>query len=125
MTRSLNIAVFGGSTMKVDDGIPLLAREVGKEIARGGHVMYHGACPGTPYEAALGALEVGGRVLGYSPAINQKDHLSENYNSKVFDERIEYFYVDESPQFPIGNKTRRFYHREILMCEEVDAALFS
>src|SRR3989344_8020447 len=52
-----------------------LAREVGREIARKGHILVTGGCPGFPYEANLGAYEEGGHTIAYSPATSIEDHI--------------------------------------------------
>jgi len=40
----------------------------------------HGACPGLPHEAVLGAKEAGGHVVGTSPAASLREHV-ETYRS--------------------------------------------
>jgi len=50
------------------------AYRIGQEIARRGCVLITGACPGLPHQAVLGAREVGGTVVGISPALNFEEH---------------------------------------------------
>lgn len=52
-----------------------LCRELGRSIAKSGCCLLTGACPGLPHEAVLGAKEVGGHVIGISPAMSLKEHL--------------------------------------------------
>lgn len=52
-----------------------LCRELGRAIAEKGGCLLTGACPGLPHEAVLGAKEVGGHVIGISPAMSLKEHV--------------------------------------------------
>ena len=52
------------------------AYELGKVIARAGCVLVNGATTGTPYEAAHGAKDAGGMVIGISPASSKKEHVN-------------------------------------------------
>lgn len=51
------------------------AEELGREIARQGMVLVTGATTGMPYWAAKGAKEVGGIVIGLSPAVSEVSHV--------------------------------------------------
>lgn len=53
-----------------------LAKEVGREIARQNAIIITGATTGFPLWAAKGAKEEGGASLGFSPASNEKEHVS-------------------------------------------------
>jgi len=48
---------------------------LGQEVARRGHVLVTGACPGLPHEAIKGANSEGGITIGISPALNFAEHL--------------------------------------------------
>lgn len=48
--------------------------EVGKEIARQGQVLVNGATTGLPAVAAKGAKRAGGVCIGFSPAMNPREH---------------------------------------------------
>jgi uncharacterized protein (TIGR00725 family) len=61
-----------GATIKTDAP---KAREVGKAIAKSGHILTTGATIGLPYYAAHGATEVGGMSIGFSPAVSLREHL--------------------------------------------------
>ncbi len=52
-----------------------VCRELGRAIARNGCCLLTGACPGLPHEAVLGAKEIGGHVIGISPAMSLKEHV--------------------------------------------------
>ncbi|MEI7810195.1 MAG: hypothetical protein WCI41_01405 [bacterium] len=52
-----------------------LAKELGREIARQGAVIVTGATTGFPFWAAMGAKEVGGISIGFSPAANEREHV--------------------------------------------------
>jgi uncharacterized protein (TIGR00725 family) len=51
------------------------AKELGREIARQGAVLVTGATTGFPFWAAMGAKEVGGISVGFSPAVSEKEHV--------------------------------------------------
>lgn len=51
------------------------AMEVGREIAKRGHILTTGATVGLPEAAAEGAKKAGGMVVGFSPAGSMREHL--------------------------------------------------
>lgn len=51
------------------------AKELGREIARQGAIIVTGATTGFPLWAAMGAKEVGGISIGFSPASTEKEHV--------------------------------------------------
>lgn len=51
------------------------AEQMGRAIAEDGMVLVTGATTGTPYWAAKGAKEVGGIVIGLSPASSEAAHI--------------------------------------------------
>jgi uncharacterized protein (TIGR00725 family) len=53
--------------------------ELGRQIAKHGAVVVTGATTGFPLWSAMGAIEVGGFSLGFSPANTEKEHV-ESYN---------------------------------------------
>lgn len=76
------IGVMGsaqGPTISRNDAV-LKAQEIGKWIAKTGCILVNGACPGLPNEAAIGAKENGGFVIGVSPAFSEEEHV-EKYRS--------------------------------------------
>ena len=52
-----------------------LTKELGRQIAGLGAVLVTGATTGAPLWAAIGAKEVGGFVIGLSPASSEKEHV--------------------------------------------------
>lgn len=52
-----------------------LALVLGRTIAEEGHTITTGATVGLPYFAALGAKEVGGMSIGFSPASSLREHV--------------------------------------------------
>lgn len=51
------------------------AKELGREIVRQGGILITGATTGFPLWSAMGAKEVRGVSIGFSPAESQKEHL--------------------------------------------------
>lgn len=51
------------------------AKELGREIANRGMVLVTGATTGFPLWVAMGAKEVGGISIGFSPAASEKEHV--------------------------------------------------
>ncbi len=51
------------------------AKELGREIARQGAILVTGATTGFPLWAAMGAKDVGGTSIGFSPASSEKEHV--------------------------------------------------
>lgn len=68
--------VFGvmGSACATDAEVVLRARALGAAVAARGGVLLTGATGGYPLEAARGAAEAGGWVLGISPAQDRAGH---------------------------------------------------
>jgi hypothetical protein len=69
------VGVMGSAGGKLRQDVVQRVRELGSAIARGGHVLITGACPGLPHEAVLGAKSAGGFVVGVSPALNLREHV--------------------------------------------------
>jgi uncharacterized protein (TIGR00725 family) len=70
----LKIGVIG-SAVGFKKEIIQKAREIGKEIAKRDCILVNGATKGLPFEAALGAKEYDGLVMGFSPASNIAEHI--------------------------------------------------
>lgn len=51
------------------------AKELGREIAKSGAVLVMGATSGFPLWVAIGAKEMGGFVIGFSPAASEREHV--------------------------------------------------
>jgi hypothetical protein len=75
------IAVFGsaGGEELVVEKNQISARIIGEEVARRGHYLLTGACPGIPHIAALGALEESGIVIGISPYGSKFEHVNNGF----------------------------------------------
>lgn len=73
---NMTIGVMGSAGGKIDPEIRRLMRRLGAAIARRGHVLITGACPGLPHETVLGAKAAGGFVVGISPALNLDEHVT-------------------------------------------------
>ena len=76
------IGVIGSAKGKMNEELVSKARDIGREIARHDCFLLTGAGMGLPYEAVLGAKEVGGFTVGFSPASNKVEHI-ERYKFPV------------------------------------------
>jgi uncharacterized protein (TIGR00725 family) len=89
--KNYKIAVSGGAAGKSAQKAYPLARKIGREVAKRGHVLITGATSGVPYEAAKAAKKAGGSVIGFSPAGSEQEH-SKKYrlplDPKIFDHII-------------------------------------
>jgi uncharacterized protein (TIGR00725 family) len=70
------IAVYGSAGGSEVGKLKLQAYLLGSLIAKKKCILATGACPGLPHEAARGAYEEGGIVLGFSPAMNLEQHVN-------------------------------------------------
>jgi len=74
--QKIKIGVMGSSSLQgVPKSVIETAREVGREVARHNCILITGATTGLPLEAAKGAKEEGGFVIGISPAARKDEHL--------------------------------------------------
>ena len=74
--QQIKICVSGAAeTSHCGLGALELAKELGREIARQGAVLVTGATTGFPMWAAMGAKEVGGISIGFSPASTEREHV--------------------------------------------------
>jgi len=74
--RQMKICVSGAAeTGHCGLGSLELAKELGREIARQGAIIVTGATTGFPLWAAMGAKEVGGVSIGFSPAATEREHV--------------------------------------------------
>ena len=70
------ICISGSADMShCPEGTVEKVRELGGLIAKHGIVLVTGATTGVPYEAAKGAKEAGGMVIGFSPAASKASHV--------------------------------------------------
>jgi uncharacterized protein (TIGR00725 family) len=78
----LKIGVMGSASGMLSKAHKKIAYELGTAIAENGCITITGACPGYPLEAARGAHDAGGLVVGISPALSESEHI-ERYNSPI------------------------------------------
>lgn len=76
----LKIGVMGSASGKLSKTHRKMAYELGCAIADHDCITITGACPGLPLEAARGAKNKKGLVVGISPALSEKEHI-EKYDS--------------------------------------------
>lgn len=71
----LRVGVMGSAADVQDPAVAARCRALGRALAERGCCLLTGACPGLPHEAALGAHEAGGHVVGISPAVSLDEHV--------------------------------------------------
>ena len=75
-TKRYKICVSGAAALDpCSPNAKELAKEVGRQIVKQGAILLTGATTGIPYWSAVGAKEVGGVSLGFSPATTEKEHI--------------------------------------------------
>lgn len=84
----IKIAISGAAeTQNCSKYVNDLAYEIGKELAKRNIITITGATTGIPFWAAKGAYENGGYVIGFSPAINKKEHI------EVYELPLDYHHI--------------------------------
>jgi uncharacterized protein (TIGR00725 family) len=80
----IKIGVMGSASGPVirDPESQKRATRLGQTIAKKNCICITGACPGLPGNAAEGAKQAGGFVLGISPAFSKREHV-EIYSSPI------------------------------------------
>lgn len=73
--RPYQICVSGAAAGETVATSAKLAFEVGREIAKSGHILLTGATIGLPYHAAMGAKDELGLSIGFSPADSYAEHV--------------------------------------------------
>ena len=89
--KRYKICVSGGAGGKNAQKAYILARKVGREVAKRGHVLITGATTGVPFEAAKAAKKAGGANIGFSPAGTEVEHKRKfrlPMSEKIFDHII-------------------------------------
>ncbi|MBW2986573.1 hypothetical protein KY333_04355, partial [Candidatus Woesearchaeota archaeon] len=71
----MKIGIYGSAAGDISSDISGKARELGKQIAQRGHVIITGGCLGLPNETVLGAHEMNGECIAYSPATTLEEHV--------------------------------------------------
>ncbi|GAB4390456.1 MAG: hypothetical protein Kow0025_22600 [Thermodesulfovibrionales bacterium] len=72
----LKVGIMGSSGGRITERNRRTAHLLGRAIAQAGCVAITGACPGLPLEAARGAKEAGGLVVGISPGLSLWEHVN-------------------------------------------------
>jgi len=67
---------MGSATGNLSKTHKRIAYELGLAITQNKCITITGACPGLPLEAAKGAHEAGGIVVGISPALSEWEHVN-------------------------------------------------
>ena len=86
----IRIGIMGSADGQAEPAVLELCRRLGRAVAENGCCLLTGACPGLPHAAVLGAKELGGHVVGISPAANLKEHVEvlhspyEEYDVLIF-----------------------------------------
>ena len=86
----IRVGIMGSADGRADSTVLELCRGLGQAVAESGCCLLTGACPGLPHEAVLGAKELGGHVVGISPAATLKEHVEilrspyEEYDVLIF-----------------------------------------
>lgn len=76
----LKIGVMGHAGKDLPEKEKKMAFELGKAIARQDCITITGACPGYPFEAAKGAADQGGLVIGISPGLSLWEHVNKYHS---------------------------------------------
>jgi uncharacterized protein (TIGR00725 family) len=71
----IRIGVMGSASEPAAPTLATLCRRLGRAVAERRCCLLTGACPGLPHEAVLGAKELGGHVVGISPAATLREHV--------------------------------------------------
>lgn len=116
----MKVGVYGSGAGDIGEEVEKKAVAIGRGIAERGHTVVTGACPGIPYQAVLAARDAGGETIGFSPAVNLKQHKEDDrYPSKGFSELI--FIPDDYDYANV--KDARYKYRSISSIVAVDAAV--
>ncbi|MCM1404568.1 MAG: hypothetical protein NC133_03685 [Prevotella sp.] len=91
----MKITVYGGTNNKHYSEQEIQAcHDLGQFLAQNHFEILTGACGGYPYYVGRGAVQVGGKVIGYTPAANLQEHLeryqftTDGVSDLVFNENI-------------------------------------
>ena len=80
----MKIAVYGSAAGEISPDVKIKARQIGKEIAKLKHTVITGACLGYPQYAVLGAMELNGKAIGFSPFADMETHKKFDYPTEGF-----------------------------------------
>ena len=116
----MRIGVYGSAAENNKPSANEKAREIGREIARKGHVLITGGCNGFPYEAVIGAREFDGHCIAYSPATSLEEHVH-TFGFPV-DGFSEFVYTPESFEHA-NDRYICLKYRNLISVASVDAGL--
>ena len=104
----MKVIVFGGTNnQKYKANEVACSERLGEYLADIGAEVLTGACDGFPRFVGRAAVKKGGKVTGYSPALNEKEHV-EKYKFPLDGvSHMEYIKEDECTQ--AGNFIQRSY----------------
>ena len=72
----MKVTVYGGTNNKSYTDSEISACEkLGTWLAENKMEVLTGACKGMPYYTGRAAVKAGGKVVGYTPALNKKEHI--------------------------------------------------
>lgn len=86
----IKIGVMGGASDIAQPEHMEKAHTLGSAVAKQGCVLVTGACPGLPLAAACGAKQVGGMVVGVSPAKSLEEHVGQYASPTAFHDVLVY-----------------------------------
>lgn len=86
----IKIGVMGGASDIAQPEHMEKAHTLGSAVAKQGCVLVTGACPGLPLAAACGAKQVGGLVVGVSPAMSLEEHVGQYASPTAFHDVLVY-----------------------------------
>lgn len=71
----MKITIYGGTNNShYSDAEIAACEDLGRFLAEHNCEILTGACGGYPYYVGRGAVKAGGKVIGYTPALNLKEH---------------------------------------------------
>ena len=71
-----SICISGAAAGDTVQGARVMAERLGVAVAQSGHILTTGATVGLPLYAAKGAINAGGRSIGFSPAASLREHVN-------------------------------------------------
>lgn len=117
----MRVGVYGSASGGHPEDVLARAKLVGTLLARNGHTVVTCGCWGLPYEAVLGAVEEGGAVEAFSPAVDLNQHKNlyrmptEGFTKFVFIPK-DYEHID--------NARVCLKYRNVASVATVDAGIF-
>lgn len=117
---SSKIGVFGSAYGDFDPEVLKKSHEIGATIAKRGHIVITGGCPGIPHEAAIGAYKITGKTLAFSPARDIDEHKAFGFPT---DSTTEFIFIPKDYLYA-GNRAICAKYRNVTSVAACDAAIF-